>query len=181
MATKEPTNKSILQGILEELRITNEHSLAFETRTSLQVGELTNQSTGIAFLLADANELGAKTLHVMNDLYTFFTGNDMQQAEDRKELLDVLKSLRGGSVTKSTEEKKVEAAVEKPTSGFLKGLLGFLGISALAVLGGLVTGFHCRVHRSVQTDVPIPEQDVWFREGRWIPFQDDDPNQGVLL
>jgi hypothetical protein len=141
MASKEPTNKAILQGILAELKSSSESELAFETRTTVSLDHFTEKSSVISALLESANDLGAKTLHVMNDLYTFFTGNDMQQAEDRKELLDVLKSLRGSSVTKSSEGAKVEAVVEKPTSGFLKGLLGFLGISTLAVLGGLVTGF----------------------------------------
>jgi len=84
-----------------------------------------------------SNILLEKTKHGIGSLVKFFKLSDMQNAEDRRELMDALKN--GVKIDKESSDKIVESRSDSDDSGG-PGILGRMNDWIIALLGGSAIG-----------------------------------------
>jgi hypothetical protein len=95
------------------------------------IGKLNNSNEEVIDQLNENNEHVSRTNNLIQNLTKVLTGNDLQEAEDKRELNSLLKKLSEGK-----GDGKSGRAAGKETGG---GLLSLLGKGLLSLLGGLVS------------------------------------------
>jgi hypothetical protein len=101
--------------------------------------------------LASSKITGDSILHVLQDLYRFFTDGDMQAVEDRKEMLAALKGQNKPSKKDGFNyENEKNSNISQP-SGWMKALMWLTGGAVVAFFTGVILGFVSQLGKEIAT------------------------------
>lgn len=181
---KAPTQAALLADVILELQLVNASSERIETQRFPAIGaSISKLSTETTLSIADLHDPLDNIFETLKRTFDYFVGNDLQVAEDRKEMLAALEGIRSAtSVRNSSTNTTVPGADPKGDAGSASllgsSLLfgGLFGAGLAVVTAGFVTGFVAEVAKQFAKTVKLIRKGIlgerlaerWSKSFNWL-------------